>query len=263
MENLRKKTVFLLDMDGTIYLGDELIEGAQAFLKQIKEKGKRYIFLTNNSSKNKEAYVEKLQKLGVQASEDEIFTSGEATTMYLKKQKTGARIYLLGTKALEEEFERAGFVLEKERHKQIDYVVLGFDTTLTYEKLWGACEYISEGSAYIATHPDFNCPLANDKFMPDAGAMAAFIEASTGKKPKVIGKPNKEIIESIAAKYGLNKETMVMVGDRLYTDIKTGENAGISSILVYSGETKEKDYSDSKIRATYVVDSVKDLIDLI
>lgn len=250
-------------MDGTIYLGDELIDGSKEFLETIKEKGKRYIFLTNNSSKSKEVYVEKLNKLGIQASEEEVFTSGEATTMYLKKHKKGAKIYLLGTEALEEEFRREGFILEKERHKNIDYVVLGFDTTLTYEKLWAACEYISEGVEYIATHPDFNCPLPNDKFMPDAGAMAAFIEASTSKTPKVIGKPNKEVVESIASKYGLDKEDMVMVGDRLYTDIKTGQNAGIASVLVYSGETKEEDYRNSEIRADYVFNSVKDMIDLL
>lgn len=263
MKNLNDINVFLLDMDGTIYLGDELIDGAKEFLSKIKEREKRYIFLTNNSSKNKKIYVEKLNKLGIDATEGEVFTSGEATTMYINKQKEGARIYLLGTEALEEEFIKAGFVLEKERHKDIDYVVLGFDTTLTYEKLWGACEYISEGVEYIATHPDFNCPLADNKFMPDAGAMAAFIEASTGKTPKVIGKPNKEVIESISTKYNLNKEDLAMVGDRLYTDIKTGKNAGITSILVYSGETKEEDYENSEIKADYVFDSVKDIIDLL
>ena len=263
MDNLRKKTVYLLDMDGTIYLGDELIDGSKKFLETIKKKGKRYIFLTNNSSKSKQAYVHKLNNLGIQASEEEVFTSGEATTTYLKKEKVGAKVYLLGTKALEEEFKREGFILEKERHKNIDYVVLGFDTTLTYEKLWAACEYISEGVEYIATHPDFNCPLPNDKFMPDAGAMAALIQASTGKTPKVIGKPNKEVVESIASKYGLKKEDMVIVGDRLYTDIKTGENAGIASVLVYSGETKEIDYRNSDTRADYVFNTVKDLIDLL
>lgn len=263
METLKEKSVYLLDMDGTIYLGDELIDGAKEFLEKLEETGKRYIFLTNNSSKNKEIYVEKLNNLGINASEEEVFTSGEATTMYLKKQKENARIYLLGTNALEEEFKKEGFILEKERNKNIDYVVLGFDTTLTYEKLWGACEYISEGVEYIATHPDFNCPLPNDKFMPDAGAMAAFIEASTGETPKVIGKPNKDIIESISLKYGIDKNEMAMVGDRLYTDIKTGENAGITSVLVYSGETKEGDYKKSETKASYVFDSIKDMVEYV
>ena len=263
MNNLKKVKVFLLDMDGTIYLGDELIEGATDFLKKLKAQGKRYIFFTNNSSKNKDSYVEKLNKLGINASREEVFTSGEATTLYLSKIKPNAKIYLLGTPALEEEFQRAGFLLEGERHKDIDYVVLGFDTTLTYEKLWGACEYVSEGVEYIATHPDFNCPLPNDKFMPDAGAMAALIEASTGKTPLVIGKPNKQVVESIASKYNLNKEDMAMVGDRLYTDIMMGINSGITSVLVYTGETKPEDYKNSEIRADYVFNSVKDMMDLI
>ena len=263
MKTLKEKKVFLLDMDGTIYLGNELIDGAKEFLETIKKQGKRYIFLTNNSSKNKDSYVEKLNNLGINASREEVFTSGEATTIYLKREKPGARIYLLGTPALEEEFEKEGFTLVKERHQDIDYVVLGFDTTLTYDKLWATCEYISEGVEYIATHPDFNCPLPNDKFMPDAGAMAALIEASTGKTPKVIGKPNGEVVASIASKYNLNKEDMIIAGDRLYTDIKTGENAGIESILVYSGETKEADYKVSETKADYVFNSVKDIIDLI
>lgn len=263
MEKLKEKTVFILDMDGTIYLGDGLIHGVKEFLSTIKAQGKRYLFLTNNSSKNKEIYVEKLKALGIHALGEEVYTSGEATTNYLKSQKKGARIYLLGTKALEEEFQREGFILEKERNKDIDYVVLGFDTTLTYEKIWGACEYISEGVDYIATHPDFNCPLPNGKFMPDAGAMAALIQASTGKTPKVIGKPNKEIMDSIILKYDLNKEDMIIVGDRLYTDIKMGENADIASVLVYSGETKESDYKESELKADYVFNSVKDMIEII
>ena len=263
MNNLKEVTVYLLDMDGTIYLGNELIPGSTEFLQTIKENGKRYIFMTNNSSKNKDSYVEKLNNLGIDATREEVFTSGEATIIYLNNLKPGAKIYLLGTPALEEEFQSAGFILERERHKDIDYVVLGFDTTLTYEKLWAACEYISEGVEYIATHPDFNCPLPGGKFMPDAGAMAALIEASTGKTPLVIGKPNKEVVESIASKYNLDKSNMAMVGDRLYTDIKMGINADIISVLVYSGETKKDDYKDSQIRADYVFDSVADMIDLI
>ena len=263
MKHIIDKNIFLLDMDGTIYLGDHLIDGAKEFLETLKEKGKRYIFLTNNSSKNKHIYVEKLNRLGVEATVEDIFTSGEATTRYLKRYKQNARIYLLGTKALEDEFESEGFVLVKERHQEVDYVVLGFDTTLTYDKLWGACEYIAKGVTYIATHPDFNCPLPNEQFMPDAGAMAAFIEASTGKTPKVIGKPNKEVVESIASKYQLDKQEMIMIGDRLYTDVQTGINAEITSVIVFSGETTPKDYQESSIRATYSFNSVKDMIEII
>lgn len=263
MNNLKDKSVFLLDMDGTIYLGDKLIDGALEFLKKIKSINKKYIFLTNNSSKNKLSYVEKLNNLGINASLDDIFTSGEATIMYLKNKLPNGKVFLLGTKELEDEFINEGFEIVKERNKDVDFVVLGFDTTLTYEKLWIACEYISEGVDYIATHPDFNCPLPEGKFMPDAGAMAAFIEASTEITPKVIGKPNKEMVNALLEKYSVNFEDVVMVGDRLYTDIKMGEVSNISTVLVYSGETTRQMYKNSKIQADWEFDSVKDMINII
>lgn len=256
---LKEKSVFLLDMDGTIYLGEELIFGAKEFLKHLQQQGKRYFFLTNNSSKNKKKYVEKLRRLGIEAKEEDVFTSGEATTIVLNQRMSGGKIFLMGTPALEEEFANAGFQLVKERDKEIDAVVLGFDTTLTYEKLWIACDYIREKGKYIATHPDFNCPLEGGKFMPDAGAMIAFIEASTGIVPEVIGKPNEKIIEAICNQYHLNRKDLVIVGDRLYTDIKTGENAGITSVLVLSGETSKEDYEASNILADYIFPSVKEL----
>lgn len=263
MNKLKDKSVFLLDMDGTIYLGDKLIDGALEFLKKIKSINKKYIFLTNNSSKNKLSYVEKLNNLGINASLDDIFTSGEATTIYLKNKLPNGKVFLLGTKELEDEFINEGFEIVKERNKDVDFVVLGFDTTLTYEKLWIACEYISEGVDYIATHPDFNCPLPEGKFMPDAGAMAAFIEASTEITPKVIGKPNKEMVNALLEKYSVNLEDVVMVGDRLYTDIKMGEVSNISTVLVYSGETTRQMYKNSKIQADWEFDSVKDMINII
>lgn len=259
MEKLKEKKCFLLDMDGTIYLGDKLIEGAKDFLNKLKEKNKKFIFLTNNSSKNSEKYVKKLEKLGINVEKDDIFTSGEATTIYLKKKKNFAKIFLLGTEDLENEFKMAGFEIVKDRNEKIDFVVLGFDTTLTYEKLWIACEYISEGIEYIATHPDFNCPLEGGKFMPDAGAMIEFIKASTAKTPTVIGKPNKHIIESIKEKYNLSSSELAIVGDRLYTDIRTGLDNNITSILVMSGETNLEMLKTTEFKPDYVFDSVKEL----
>lgn len=263
MNKLKEKKCFLLDMDGTIYLGDELIDGAKEFLEKVKEKNKKYLFLTNNSSKSKSSYVEKLGKLGIKAEEEEIFTSGEATTIYLNKIKQGAKIFLLGTKALENEFEKAGFQLIKERDQKIDFVVLGFDTTLTYEKLWIACDYISEGVEYVATHPDFVCPLAGGKCMPDVGSIMALIKGTTGKEPLVVGKPNKYIVEGILEKYKLNKEDIGIVGDRLYTDIRTGLDNGFSSILVMSGETDENMLKNTDFIPNYVFDSIKDMIEKI
>lgn len=263
MKNIKDIKCFLLDMDGTIYLGNELIDGAKEFLNTLKEKNIKYLFLTNNSSKNKDRYVEKLNGLGIEAAREDVFTSGEATTIYLNQLKKGAKIFLLGTKDLEEEFEKAGFELIKERGKNIDFVVLGFDTSLTYEKLWIACEYIAEGAEYIATHPDFNCPLEGGKFMPDVGSMIELIKASTGRTPTVIGKPSAHIINAIVKKYNLNKEELAMVGDRLYTDIRTGLDNGLTSVLVMSGETNEEMLKDTIYKPNYVFNSVKDLAEIL
>ena len=259
MAPLNEIKCFLLDMDGTIYLGDKLISGADLFLKTLKENDKRYIFITNNSSKNRMAYVDKLSNLGIRAEPDEVFTSGEATTIYLKKIKQGATVYLLGTGYLKDEFMQAGFKLAKEGDNP-DFVVLGFDTSLTYNKLWAACDYIRKGIPYYATHPDLNCPLEGGKYMPDTGAMIAFIKAATGKSPIVVGKPNKPIIEAILNKYSLNKNEIAIVGDRLTTDIKMGNLLGVTSVLVLSGETNKKKCLRSRIKSDYVFDSVKEII---
>lgn len=259
MQDIKNIKCFLLDMDGTFYLGNELIEGSMDFLDTLKNQDKDFIFLTNNSSKNKYAYQNKLASLGCEVNEEKVFTSGEATTIYLKNIKPNAKIFLLGTQLLEEEFEKAGFSIINGKVDQPDYVVLGFDTTLTYKKLWEACDYIRDGVTYIATHPDYNCPLEGGKFMPDAGAMIDFIAASTGKRPHIVGKPNKGIIEAICDKYNFKKEEIAMVGDRLYTDIKTGMNANITSVLVLSGETSMEDYEASDVNADYIYPSLKEL----
>lgn len=258
LDNNKIKT-FLLDMDGTIYLGNKLIEGAKDFLINLKDKGYNYIFLSNNSSKDKESYINKLNKLGIEAVEEDVFSSGDATIHYLKTKTNYNKIYLLGTPALRRSFELNGFEIITEKDRKIDCVVLGFDTTLTYDKLWAACDYVRE-VPYIATHPDFNCPLEYGKMMPDIGAMIAFIKASTGKEPIIIGKPYPPMLESIMDIYKISKEEVCMVGDRLYTDIKMGQDLGIASILVLSGETSMEDYNKSIIRADYVFNSVKDII---
>lgn len=263
MENLKKKKCFLLDMDGTFYLGNQLIDGALDFLEILRRKDISYIFLTNNSSKNRLSYVEKLKNMGCNINEEAIFTSGNATVIYLNSIMSGGKIYLMGTPYLEEEFKNAGFHLVRGRDEKPDAVVLGFDTTLTYEKIWIGCDYIRSGVKFIATHPDLNCPLEGNSYMPDTGSMIRLFEASTGVSPMVIGKPNAYIIDAIMGKYGLTKEDLVMVGDRLYTDIQVGVNAGITSVLVLSGETTMEDYKRSETKADYVIPSIKELGDIL
>ncbi len=255
--SLQKLKFFALDMDGTIYLGQKLLPGAKAFLEYLAESGRKYVFLTNNSSKNKQSYVNKLKALGLTATIDQILTSGEATALYIKSLNPNARIFLLGTPDLEQEFISHGFTLTS---SSPDFVVLGFDQTLHYAKLTEACHLIREGVPFIATHPDINCPTdERSGYIPDVGAMLELIYASTGKKAKIIGKPYQEIIDVLIAKLNCRRDETAMVGDRLYTDIKLAENADICGILVLSGETKQTDLNNSEIRPDYVFAGVHEL----
>jgi len=253
-EPLAQVRCFLLDLDGTIYLGEKLLEGALEFVDLLHQRGCDYLFLTNNSSKDSQQYVEKLARLGLPVSRDKIMTSGEATVMHIQRQKPGARVYVVGTKALENEFRTRGFVLTDEMP---DFAVLGFDTTLTYDKLWKLCDLVRAGVPYIATHPDYNCPTETG-FMPDIGAMIAFVKASTGREPDlVVGKPNSLFVEQAAERTGIPVSAMCMIGDRLYTDIALGASAEIPTILVLSGETHAEELASSPFQPTYVFQNIQ------
>jgi len=246
---------FLLDMDGTFYLGDRLLPGALEFIDLLKQRGTRFLFLTNNSSKGRRQYADKIGRLGLSLPEEAIFTSGEATAIYLKRQKPGARLFVAGTPALEEELSAHGFTLCQ---SDPDFVVLGFDTTLTYQKLWKLCDLVRDGLPYIATHPDINCPTETG-YMPDIGAMMACIAASTGRQPDVIvGKPYAPVVEALAEKTGLPIHQLAMVGDRLYTDIALGA-AGLTTVLVLSGETRREEIATSPHQPDYVMENLADL----
>ncbi len=253
---LQRIRCFLLDMDGTFYLGNQLLPGALTFIELLQSRGVQFLFLTNNSSKTRKEYADKIRRMGLDLPESQIFTSGEATAIYLKKRQPGAKLYVVGTPALEREFEEYGFVLTGERP---DFAVLGFDTTLTYDKIWKLCDLVVAGVPYIATHPDINCPT-EDGFMPDIGSMIAMIATSTGKEPDVIiGKPNAPIVEALAEKLQMPVQALCMVGDRLYTDIALGKT-GLMTVLVLSGETKRADLKESPFQADFVMENLGELV---
>lgn len=256
---------FALDMDGTIYLGEQWIEGAQDFLHKIEESGRDYVFLTNNSSKNASVYVEKLHRMGLDVGEEKIITSGQATIYYLQQHFPGKKVFLLGNPLLQEEFRQAGILLEEEHP---DVVVTAFDTSLDYQKMCKVCDHVRAGLPYIATHPDYNCPTETG-FIPDAGAIHAFIHASAFRYPdRIIGKPNGDIIEYLTKRVNekqkdIDRKQIAMVGDRLYTDIAAGRNNGLQSILVLSGEATMQDVSDSEVLPHLIFPSVKEIIPLL
>ena len=236
--DLTKTKQFLLDMDGTFYLGDTLLPGALAFWELCQERGIGCAFLTNNSSWGADAYLQRLRGMGVShLREEHILTSADATLLYLSEHHIGPSLLLIGTPSLEAQFTAAGYVLDSGAPKA---VVLGFDTTLTYEKLTALCQAVAAGLPYIATHPDLVCPVA-DGMIPDIGATIAYVEAVTGRRPDaVVGKPNAYIAQAAARRYGCAVEELCMVGDRLYTDIALGA-CGCGTVLVLSGESRRED----------------------
>jgi 4-nitrophenyl phosphatase/NagD protein len=258
-DKVQNTACFLFDLDGTVYLGDQLLPGAAELLAFLDRKETPYFFLTNNSSRSRADYTEKLSGYGLEVPEEKVFSSGVATAIYLNKNKPGARIYLVGTPSLKEEFRTFGFKLVEE---DPDYAVLGFDTTLTYQKIWKLCDFIRAGVPYIATHPDINCPT-RDGFMPDIGAMMAMVESSTGKKADVVvGKPNSPMIEPLVELTGFDPGLCTMVGDRLYTDIAMGK-AGIQTVLVLNGETGREDISASPWLPDLVCENLGELLEIL
>ena len=239
---LKDKKLYVFDMDGTIYLGGIPFDFAKRFIKNLRESGKRVLFFTNNASHTSPFYLKKLERLGFDPSESEIMTSGDVTLEFLKRYRRGKSVYMVATDELIEEYAAKGINLVNSQAdpREADIVITSFDTSLTYEKLNIACRLIRNGAEYLSTHPDFNCPT-EDGFIPDSGAIAALVTASTGKTPTYFGKPYKETVEMIAEATGFGNDEMCIFGDRLYTDIALGKSFGVTSVLVLSGETTEAD----------------------
>lgn len=225
---------FLLDLDGTLYLGSRLFDGTRPFLAALRRTGRRYLFLTNNSSYSTEEYCEKLRRFGIDAAPDDVFSSTRATIGYLREQKMN-RIYALATPAVEREFSAAGFELADDTADTVDAVVLTFDKTLTYGKLLAASRLLLRGVPFIATHPDRVCPTESEP-IPDCGAMIELLRSATGRKPVVIGKPSAHMAAAALAALHATADETAMVGDRIYTDMKMAQDAGLTGILVLSGE---------------------------
>ena len=253
--------LFLMDMDGTVYLGNNPIEGAFEALEYLRTHGRRICFLTNNSSRANKTYREKLKRVfNFEASEDEVYTSAQATCMFLRNRHPGKKVFLMAPPDVKKEFVDFGIEVVEE---DPDIVVVAFDTTMTYEKLYKACKFIHKGALYVATHPDNFCPDPVCP-MPDMGGFIAIIEKTLGKLPDVIvGKPYEEMAAAVQAKFGLKREEIAMVGDRLYTDIKFGVNNGFKSILVMTGETDEAMLAASSIQPTVTLPKFADVLDII
>lgn len=260
MKRLKKIKCFVLDMDGTIYLGGRVLPGAKELLELFEKRDIPYFFFTNNSSKSPDAYIEKLQSLGFGSyNRNKIITSGDVTADYIKKTfGNDAKIYLVGTPSLKEHFEAEGICcIENETP---DCVVVGFDTTYNFNKASRATDLLREGLPFLATNIDAVCPLDGGKVLPDCASMCAMLTYATGSKPKFLGKPFPETAKYISSKAGVAFEDIAVIGDRLYTDMHLAIDNGMCSIGVLSGEMTKEDIDNSEQKPNYVLTGVDELL---
>lgn len=254
-ELINDKLLFVLDMDGTFYLDNNLFDGSLEFIEKIRSVHRDFLFFTNNSSKTLNFYIRKLRKMGCCISSKEIMNSTMVTIGYIKSKYQNSSVYVVGTEEVLAEMKKGGINIVEDKP---DIVLITFDIELTYEKLSKACHFVRGGSIFMATHEDYNCPTI-DGFIPDCGAICSLITASTGVIPKYIGKPHIETMEAIISYKGVEKDKIVVIGDRLYTDIALGTNHGVTSILVMTGETTLDLLNASKNKPDIVTDRLSDI----
>ena len=260
MPTINDTRCFLLDMDGTFYLGNNILPGSLDFIDAVTKSGRDYLFLTNNSSHNADYYVKRLAGMGLDVNREKILTSGQATALKAVELFPGKKAYVLGNEYLLDELAKDGVLIDQVHP---DFVIIGYDTTLTYATMTQVCDFVRAGLPYIATHPDFNCPTETG-FAPDIGAIIAFIEASTGRVPDlIVGKPYVGIVEAALNRTGLKANELAMCGDRLYTDVETGLRHGMLSVLVLSGETTREMAEESSTKADLTFERLSDMIDLL
>ncbi len=259
---LASKKLFLFDMDGTLYLGDRLFDFTIELLREIRRTGGKYLFMTNNSSKSVADYIKKLEKLGISSTREDFITSSQATAYYLHKHHEGQRLYVCGTESLKEELRWEGFTVT-EKVEETDCIVMGFDTELTFRKLHDVSYLLlTRELPYIATNPDLVCPTEFGS-VPDCGSVCGMIFNATGKRPVVIGKPSPLMPQLAMDRLGYSKEETCVVGDRIYTDVKSGLNAGITGILVMSGETTPEILAQSEDKPHLVLESAKEILEVL
>ena len=260
MIDLKQKKLFLLDMDGTIYLGDTLFDGTLDFLNRVRERGGKYLFVTNNSSRSVSAYVDRLEGMGIPAAADDFLTSVDALIWYLRGKYDDALIYAFGTRTFREQLTEAGFRVTDKLEDGISLLVCGFDTELTFQKLEDACILLGRGVDFVATNPDWVCPTSYGS-VPECGSVCEMLFRATGRRPKFIGKPEPEMALLSMERYGYSREETVLIGDRIYTDIACGVHAGIDTAFVLSGEGVPADIEKFHIQPSETYQNIREIFD--
>ena len=256
---LKDKKLFLFDLDGTVYLEHTLFKGVKETLSLISARGGRYAFISNNSSLSVFAYVKKLRAMGINAKKEDFFSSASAAAELLKSRYGGGKIYVQATRACVKELKTAGLIVTEKFDKNVSAILVGYDSELTSDKMRLTCKMLTETNApYYATNPDWVYPV-DFGYVPDCGSMCFGYEKATGKSPVFIGKPNPMMINCVMDKFGYTKDETVLFGDRLYTDVASGVNAGVDAVLVLTGETSVDDLAKSEIKPAFTLKSVAEL----
>lgn len=258
------KKLVLFDMDGTVYLGNHLFDGAKECFDYLRNNNINFVFLTNNSSHDLEFYEEKMNRLGIKCDASNFYSSIEVSIEYLKK-KNIKKVFVLGNECLKKKVAKSFEIVKNyDKNTKIDAVLCGFNTELVYEDLRAACLYLeTQDCLFLATNGDYRCPIEDGLYIPDCGGMIEWIRLCTDKTAKVLGKPDPEIIYQLIEKFKVLSNEVIAIGDRLYTDIKVAYNAKIDSVCVLSGESTLDDINAYEVKPTYILDSIKDLPDLL
>lgn len=254
-----EKRLFLLDMDGTIYLDEQLFDGTVDLLRHIRAIGGKYLFLTNNSSRGVDAYIEKMHRLGIDTSADDYLTSTDALIADLRRYDPSRKYYAFGTASFRRQLQDAGYCVTDRLCDDLDALLCGFDTELTFQKLDDACILLNRGVEFIATNPDWVCPTWYGS-VPDCGSVCEMLFRATGRRPRVIGKPKPDMALLALQRCGYSPEQALIVGDRIYTDIACGVNAGIDTAFVLSGEGVLSDIEKYHISPTYIFRDIRELL---
>lgn len=256
---LKNKKYFLFDIDGTLAVDDTIYEGSKLLIDKINAIGGRSFYITNNSTKSRRDYVKKFQKWGIDTDEDQFMTASYAACRYLKKYYDGKSLFVLGTPSFEEELKSFGLLLASQAREDVACVVAGFDRTLEYRKIEEACKLLFRPEVdYVATNPDLRCPVSYG-FVPDCGGICEMLRVTTDRVPRYVGKPSREIVDLCMEQIDASKEEVLVVGDRLYTDIACGINAQVETALVYTGEAGPEDVKNTQYKPDYIYSNILEL----
>ncbi len=255
---LGNKKLFLFDIDGTIALGTKLFEGSRQLLTYIeRERGKAF-FISNNSTKSEEDYSKYFfANFRYKATPNRFVTSGYVTVEYLKKHFRGGRLFVIGTESFKESLRKNGFSVTDAPDYAVDCVLVAFDQELTYRKLANACNILANNDVpFLATNPDLRCPMP-ESYVPDCGSICQMLTSTIGKVPIYLGKPSRTICDICISRTNYTPEETIVIGDRLYTDIACGINAGVDTCVLYSGEATPEEVARSEYQPTYAFDNIK------